>query len=90
MKKVTPIICGAVAVLALSGCIDGSTHRGPRYDGYYDGSYGAYHGGYWASDGYFYYSDDHNNYHRDDSRHFRREHFDGGQPINSDHDHDRR
>ncbi len=88
MRKLTVALCGAAAIMALSGCVahvgyDGGPYG--YYDGYYDGYYGPYSDGYWASDGFFYYSDEHHNYRRDDSHHFRHERFEGAKPVKAGH-----
>ncbi len=92
MKAFSTILCSGAAILLLSGCVAdrGYGHNGTPYDngaylgGYYDGYYGAYSGGYWSQDGYFYYMDKSHKYHRDDGRHFRRDRFQGGNPIKAD------
>jgi hypothetical protein len=88
MRKLTAVLCGAAALIALSGCVAHVGYGGGYYgdyDGYYDGYYGPYGGGYWASDGFFYYSDEHHNYHRDDSKHFRHERFENAKPVKAEH-----
>ncbi|MGV8996609.1 MAG: hypothetical protein ACOH12_06645 [Parvibaculaceae bacterium] len=94
MNKFSATVCGLALTFSMSACV----YAGPpqqrgayvqsgayTYDGYYDGYYGAYSGGYWANDGYFYYRNGGTNYVRDDSRHFRREHFNGGTGFRAEH-----
>jgi hypothetical protein len=85
MKKFTPAIWAATAVMLLGGCAYDAGYsrngygRSSNYgavspgSGYYDGYYGPYNGGYWAGDGAFYDSDGGSNYRRDDGSQFRRD-----------------
>jgi hypothetical protein len=60
MKKLTPAICAAAAVMLLGGCAD-------------DPGYGvSVNGRYWDGDGAFNYSDGGSNYRRDDGSDSRR------------------